>query len=106
MKREIDVEDLLMRFKYSPGSHVKSSVLARFNDTLGNGKVHGEARGFWRMPVPLYATVVVLLLAAGLSFFAGLSVRRQDEQIRLLNESSKGRVAREISWYVTETDLL
>jgi len=109
MKRKIDVEEMLMRFRYEPGSHVKSSVMNRFDDTFGGVKMRVNSKGFWRMPVPMYAAVVVLLLAAGLSFFAGLKFGHGDVRNELLRESSgevSGPFAQEVSWYVTENDLL
>ena len=109
MKRRIDVEEMLMRFRYEPGSRVKSFVMNRFDDTFGGGKMRVDSKGFWKMPVPMYAAVVVLLLAAGLSFFAGLRFGHgyvRNELSRESNGKVSGPVVQEVSWYVTETDLL
>ena len=69
-----DIEKTLKRFRHRPDPRVRRSVMARFSDTLGPARAGGRGSFFWTRPVPLYLAAAVLVVAAGLSFFAGRQV--------------------------------
>jgi hypothetical protein len=94
MNRKLDIEDLLMRFRITPGERVKRAVLARFAERRGGAGAAPGRMSVWRRPVPLYAAVALVLLAAGLSFAGGQRLSRselvQDSSSTALQDSLIG----------------
>jgi len=72
-------------------------------------EIRRKVSGFWRITVPLYAVVFVILIAAVFSFYAGFSFIRRDKKVEQFIESGYERSensACDITWYVTRADLL
>jgi hypothetical protein len=78
MNRKLDIEDLLMRFRITPGARVKRAVLSRYAEHYRPARgAAGTMRG-WRRPVPLYVAAALVVLAAGLSFIGGQKLSRSE----------------------------
>ena len=78
MKRKRDIEDLLMRFRITPGARVKRAVLSRYAERRGGARGAAGTMSAWRRPVPLYFAAALVFLAAGLSFIGGQKLSRSE----------------------------
>jgi hypothetical protein len=78
MNRKWDIEDLLMRFRITPGARVKRAVLSKYAERHGRARGAAGAIAVWRRPVPLYIAAAFVLLAAGLSFIGGQRLSRAE----------------------------
>ena len=104
MKRDSDIERLLMRYASDPGPEVKRSVLDRFSRTIATRRSPGHAVGFWKRPIPLYVAAVGVVLALGLSFFAGRWAASPMAPERV--ESNQPAAAPAVTWEAAVNDLL
>ncbi len=104
MKRDSDIERLLKRYPSDPGPEVKSSVLRRFSRAFATGRPPGHTVGFWKRPIPLYAAAVGVILALGLSFFAGRWAANPEGPERI--DSYRPVAASTVTWEAAVNDLL
>ncbi len=105
MNEDIDIEDVLKRYRGAPSSRVKRSVLSRFIHTFGSR----SSVGFWRRPIPLYVATAIVVIAVGLSFFAGRKTFQHELQPTVLYEYVPERdvtTTQELKWEVAHNDLL
>ncbi len=107
-----DFEEILKKYKNSPGPQVKTAVLGKFIRDAGNRASNRAPFGFWRRPVPLYSAAAILVVLAGLSFYAGraTSARRspanhQGGRENLLQTNNKPPVY-ELAWESAAADML
>ena len=109
MKNDLDIEDVLKKYRHKPGRQVKQSVLARFGDRTRLRVKPGIAR-MWRRPVPLYLVAAQLIIALGLGFFAAkiLPVPKGglEAGIEAGEQSPDTFAAEELTWEVAPNDLL
>ena len=78
MNRKRDIEDLLMRFRITPGARVKRAVLSKYAERHGRARGEAGTMSVWRRPVPLYVAAAFVLLAAGVSFIGGQKPSRSE----------------------------
>ena len=104
MKRDNDIERLLKRYPSDPGPEVKRSVLGRFSRAFAIGRPPGHAVGFWKRPIPLYAAAAGVILALGLSFFAGRWAATPEVSERV--DSNRPAAAPAVTWEAAVNDLL
>ena len=71
MNDKLNIEDLLKRFRSDPAPRVKRAVMSRYAELCGRRRSPADAERLWRRPVPLYFTLVLIIVAAGLSFVSG-----------------------------------
>lgn len=109
MKDDFDIEDALRRYRIDPSSRVKRSVLSRFTDTFGARSVAGRPIAFWKRPVPVYLVTAIIIIAAGLSFFAGQKMPQREKEPSVLHErlqETEMTKTQELKWEVAHNDLL
>jgi hypothetical protein len=104
MKRDSDIERLLKRYPSDPGPEVKRSVLGRFSRAFAYGRSPGHEVGFWKRPIPLYAAAAAVILALGLSFFAGRWATAPEMPERV--DSIRPAAAAAVTWEAAVNDLL
>ena len=105
MNENIDIEHVLKRYRGAPSSRVKRSVLSRFIHTFDSR----SSVGFWKRPIPLYVATAIVVIAVGLSFFAGRKMFQQELRPTVLYETvPEGDVitTQELKWEVARNDLL
>lgn len=113
MNDDIDIERALKEYSSDPSARVKRTVISRFKDVVGGragtNLVQGSKTGFWRKPIPLFVVTATLVLAAGLSFFAGRKTSAPQPQIKSLPESAQESTkpaAPELTWEVAPNDVI
>jgi hypothetical protein len=116
MNDDMDIEKMLKQYKSDPGPRVKQSVMNRFvgvhrnrfAGAHGGEALSGEGR-LWKRPVPLYIFAAGVILAIGLSFFAGrmtsLSQQRRTTSMEALPAAHEDSL-QNIEWQVAPNDLL
>jgi hypothetical protein len=109
MTNDIDIEDLLKRYRGDPSPRVKRAVMSRYRHAAARRATAGAYAPFWRRAMPVYLAAVLIVIAAGASFFAGWSISRQrgteqgsPQQLR----QAKIIEAEELRWEVAENDIL
>lgn len=109
MNNNLDIEDTLKRYRSDPSSQVKRSVLTRFIHTFENkGSAHTNVV-FWKQPIPLYVVAAIIIISAGVSFFAGQRTPQHKGQQKVLHESLQEQPttsSQEITWVAALSDLL
>ncbi len=109
MKKDIDIEDLLKRYRNDPSQRVRRAVMSRFRETYGRGEEVGRLTMFWRRAVPINLAAVILIIVSGLSFLVGLSIPREkkaggEPQVPL--QQTEITDVQELKWEVAENDIL
>jgi hypothetical protein len=118
MKNDLDIEDVLKRYRHKPDSGIKRSILARFADkTRLRVKPHQSGLpGFWHRPVPLYLVAAQIIVAVGLGFFASRfvpvskvgseTVQERSAHIEAGEQPLDALETEELSWEIAPNDLL
>ncbi|UCG53353.1 MAG: hypothetical protein JSW58_07310 [Candidatus Latescibacterota bacterium] len=109
MKKDFDIEELLMRFKSEPSARVKRSVLTRFGRVFGGRGLRTDETSFWRRPIPLYLAAANIVIAITLSFFAGQTMplsERERDVLREPPQETSETVAPEVHWEIAPNDLI
>ena len=109
MKNDIDIEDLLKRYRSDPSQRVRRAVMSRFRETYGRGEEVGRPTVFWRRAVPVYLVTVIIIIAAGVSFFAGWRIpqeKRTQEGLQEPLQKTEITDVQELKWEVAENDIL
>jgi hypothetical protein len=109
MKNDIDIEDVLKRYRSDPGDEVKRSVMSRFKQKRWSRRRPDWPDGIWKRPVPFYLLAASVLLAVGLSFFVGSRMNPARPQIDSTGPSAPTETfvdAQELEWEVAPNDVL
>ena len=109
MKNDIDIEDVLKAYRSDPSSRVRRAVMSRFRETYGRGEEAGRPTVFWRHAVPVYLVTIIMIIASGVSFFAGLSIpqeKRTQEGLQEPLQKTEITEVQELKWEVAENDIL
>ena len=104
-----DIEKTLKRFRHRPDPRVRRSVMARFSDKLGPTRAGGRAVFFWTRPVPLYLAAAALVVAVGLSFFAGRQIPLAEVPADTFRSSALDTtlvLPQEMLWEPAQNDIL
>jgi hypothetical protein len=108
MTDDMDIEKMLKQYRSDPGPQVKQSVMNRFAGVHGDGTPIREDR-LWVRPVPLYIFAAGLILAIGLSFFAGRitspAQHSRTTSMEVLPSAYEDSL-QDIEWQVAPNDLL
>jgi len=104
MNEDIDIENILKRYRSDPSPKVRRSVLSRFTHTFGSR----EPVSLWKKPIPLYLVAAKIVIAVGISFFAGQRMAQPERQPEALHEpiQENSITTQEIKWEVAVNDLL
>ena len=109
MNEDIDIEDVLKRYRSDPSPQVKRSVLSRFAHTFESRNSVSNLISFWKKPIPLYLVAAEIIIAVGLSFFAGQRMSQPQQQVEALHEALQGKsvtTTQEITREIALNDLL
>ena len=107
MRDDYDIEKMLKKFSSEPSPRVRKSVLSAFAQAQRDSNSGPRAVPLWKRPIPLYLAAASLALFMALSFYAGRRSSPPAGEIPALNELRHGgEAALEITWSVTERDLL
>ena len=109
MKDSQDIEEVLKKSRLGPRPHVKERVLSEFMRSHDAKHAHSVESGFWKKSVPLYAVAASLVILVGLSFVAGQKTSRPESPPTTSQELSSPqeiKSAQDITWHITERDLL
>ena len=109
MNEDMDIEEALKRYRSDPSPQVKRSVLSRFTHTFEGRNSVSNLICFWKKPIPLYLVAAQIIIAVGLSFFAGQIVSQPDQPSKVLHEALQEKnitATHEVKWEVALSDLL
>jgi hypothetical protein len=105
MNDDIDIEEVLKRYRSDPGAKVKQAVLSRFTQVFGGARPVKNGVRFWTRPIPLYVAAATIIIAVALSFFAGRRMSPSDRQLGPSQETYSTAI-QEVEWEAAPNDLL
>jgi hypothetical protein len=109
VKDNHDIEEVLKKSRLGPSPSVKKRVLSEFMRSHDAKPAQSVEPGFWRKPIPLYAVAASLVFLVGLSFLAGQKTSRPEVPpiaSQELSPPGEIKTAQDITWHITERDLL
>jgi hypothetical protein len=109
MKDDMDIEKLLKQYRSDPSPRVKQRVMNRYGRIHGGGRPFARDKRWLTRPVPFYLFAVGILVAIGLSFFAGKMTSPQQNQQSSVMDAQPASIEdelKEVQWEVAPNDLI